>query len=203
MIDWKNNVSFELGSVLAAIITAGIYIISHFKGKKIRETTDIYKALKGNADIYTAFSEIKEKIPNVIDVSLIQTTNGGGIPVPGSSIYIYIGPSTDPKQSTLFSSSRIPSDRFFNKVILQSIANTYDAYNVNDIENNIIGEYLKSKNITNICFFYTGIERGKKVVCLSIDFKNNYNITDDEKVFLRTQNVKIFRILKRYNKYIM
>jgi len=195
----KNYISVELGSLIVAVIAAIGYVGRLlFNRKKRLEKTVIYKTIKANVDIDAMISELKTELTDAVKINLIETTNGGGIPTPSHITYKRVVTSTDPHDSLMFGIKH-PNDSFFNKILLNLLVNSFIEYQTVDIPDPALRDYMIEQNITNVFSCYTGIEKGIRILNLSVDFKNNYNLTEADKTKIRRANAKIQKILNKYN----
>jgi hypothetical protein len=165
------------------------------------EQTEIYKAFKGNHEIDIILEDVHKHIPNTVKVGLIETTNGGGIPRVGQTTYKRIIACTDSSVLRLFG-EKTPNDQSYNEIIWNTLKLGEYVWKVEDIKDHAVLDLFVATQITGGSVLLIGIEKGIRLLALVIDFKDGYEPTAYDRVFMREARKQIGNIIKRENKKI-
>lgn len=190
--------------IITSIVSISGAALSWAKWWKPRviEKTSIYKAIEGNRDIDLVLEKLNIELqPNAVKCGIIETTNGGGIPMAGHVTYKRVIASTDGTVFRMFG-QKTPNDKSYNEIIFQTLKRGEYMWSVKDMEDPQIVDFMSVSGITNGCVHLIGIESGIRLLALVVDFKNNYIPNAKEKNMIREAKADLCKILGKTNKNI-
>jgi hypothetical protein len=193
----------EAGGIITGIAAFVTALLAWFKWLRQKDVskTEIYKAIEGNREIDMIMASIMKNVKNVVKVGLIETTNGGGIPLAGRATYKRIIACTDSSILTLFGDKTL-NDKSYNEIIWQTLKQGEYIWHIKDIEDVNVLDLFKSTNIESGLVLLIGIERGVRILALVVDFNTEYIPSHSERVLMREARKRIGEIVRTQTRRI-
>jgi len=179
--------------VVTALVALSGAVLSWYKllRKPTLEKTAIYQAVRGNNQIDIIMHDLMNRIGSrVVKVGLIETTNGGGIPMAGHMTYKRVVACTDPAVFSIFG-EKTPNDSTYNAIIFRCLANGETHWDVGEMLDKAVIDLFSVTNVKGGYLVMLAIEHGKRLIALAVDFNDNSETTAVERDMIRQAKVRI------------
>lgn len=176
LVEYINPAAMLTG--LAAMITA---LVTYFKYREGRTATPVYKAAEANARIADKLNLLVEKHTKIQLASVVEFTNGGGIPAAGKPLYARCISSTDAQTLVVFGEKWLVENNLV--VILSRMLLKGDTFFLSEeLSEPTTQSWYASKNLKKTYAFLIGIEDGTRVVALMVN-TNSIDLLPQETYF--------------------
>lgn len=155
---------FDVSAFLVLIATPILAWLGFNRYRKPSSTPD-YKAAAGNAEINRIIKELKSTIPDCALVSILEWTNGGGVPVAGKPLFFKTIFSTDDETLRIWEAPTLAESELVNLHSTMMVKGDIMFYR-EQLKNRTTVAWYADKQVEQTFAFLIGIEPGKRTIVL-------------------------------------